>query len=61
MVIRAEIEIDSPLRVVWQTFSQMEGWDDWNTACRICCMVSGGASLSAGTCFSFVIRPLVFS
>ena len=60
MVITAEIEINAPLSVVWRTFSQMENWDDWNTACRSCCIVSGDASLSAGTCFTFVIRPLVF-
>jgi hypothetical protein len=60
MVIKEEIEINAPLGVVWQTFSQMEAWDDWNTACRGCCVISGDASLSAGTCFSFVIRPLVF-
>jgi hypothetical protein len=60
MVIKAEIEINAPLNAVWRIFSQMEDWDDWNTACRSCCMVSGDASLSAGTCFTFVIRPLVF-
>lgn len=60
MVITAEIEINAPLSVVWRTFSQMEDWDDWNTACRSCCNVSGDASLSAGICFTFVIRPLIF-
>lgn len=60
MVIKAEIEINAPLRVVWQTFSKMEDWDDWNTACRSCCIISGDETLPVGTCFSFVIRPLVF-
>ena len=48
MVITAEIEINAPLSVVWRTFSQMENWDDWNTACRSCCIVSGDEALSAG-------------
>jgi len=60
MVIKEEIEIDAPLNVVWKTFSQMEDWDSWNTACRSCCIVSGDADLSVDTCFSFVIRPLAF-
>jgi hypothetical protein len=60
MVIKAEIEINAPLRVVWQTFSRMEDWDDWNEACRSCCIISGDENLPVGTCFSFVIRPLVF-
>jgi len=60
MVIREEIEINAPLNVVWRIFSQMEDWDSWNTACRSCCITAGDASLSAGTCFSFVIRPLAF-
>jgi hypothetical protein len=60
VIIREEIEIDAPLAMVWHTFSQMENWDEWNTACRSCALISGDADLSAGTCFSFVIRPLVF-
>lgn len=60
MIIREEIEIDASLGVVWNTFAQMENWDEWNTACRSCCILSGDAELSTGTCFSFVIRPLVF-
>ncbi|CAB5141833.1 hypothetical protein D3OALGA1CA_4221 [Olavius algarvensis associated proteobacterium Delta 3] len=60
MVIKEEIEINAPLSVVWRTFSQMEDWDSWNTACRSCCIISGDEDLSAGTCFSFVIRPLAF-
>jgi hypothetical protein len=58
MVIREEIEINAPLNVVRRIFSQMEDWDSWNTASRSRCITTGGESLSAGTCFSFVIRPL---
>ena len=60
MVIEETIEINAPIDVVWRTFSHMERWDDWNTACRSCCITSGDEELSAGTCFSFVIRPLIF-
>jgi len=60
MVIQEEIEINAPMEVVWRTFSHMEQWDDWNTACRSCCITRGDEALSAGTCFSFVIRPLAF-
>ncbi len=60
MVIKEEIEIDAPLKVVWKTFSQMEDWDSLNTACRSCCIISGNEDLAVDTCFSFVIRPLVF-
>jgi ligand-binding SRPBCC domain-containing protein len=60
MVIQETITIDAPLSVVWQTFSRMEDWDSWNTACRNCCIISGDEALSAGTCFSFTIRPLAF-
>lgn len=60
MIIREEIEIEASLGVVWNTFAKMENWDEWNTACRGCCILSGDAKFSTGTCFSFVIRPLVF-
>ena len=60
MIISESVEINAPLSVVWKTFAQMENWDEWNTACRQCCILSGDENLSAGTCFSFVIRPLAF-
>ena len=60
MVIKEEIVINAPLSVVWRTFSHMEDWDNWNTACRSCCITAGDEELSPGTCFSFVIRPLAF-
>jgi len=60
MVIKEEIEINAPMSVVWEKFSLMEDWDSWNTACRSCSITSGDEDLSVGTCFSFVIRPMVF-
>jgi ligand-binding SRPBCC domain-containing protein len=56
MVIREEIEIAAPLSVVWNIFSRLEEWDDWNTACQSCHLVQGD-EMAAGTCFSFVVRP----
>ena len=51
MVIKAEIEINVPLNLVRQTFSQLEDGDDQNTACRSCCIASGNVSISAAqTC-----------
>jgi len=59
MVIKAEIEFNAPLNVVWRTFAHLEDWDTWNTACRSCCNISRNETLPVGTYFSFVIRPLV--
>ena len=56
MVIQEEIEIAAPLTIVWNIFSRLEDWDDWNTACQSCHLVEG-QEMAAGACFSFVVRP----
>ncbi|UCG13159.1 MAG: SRPBCC family protein [Deltaproteobacteria bacterium] len=56
MVIREEIEIAAPLAIVWNVFSRLEEWDDWNTACQSCRLVEG-EGMAEGACFSFVVRP----
>lgn len=56
MVIREEIEIVAPLAIVWNVFSRLEEWDDWNTACQSCHLVEG-EEMAEGACFSFVVRP----
>jgi len=56
MFINEEIEISAPLSVVWAVFSKVEEWDEWNTACQRCHLVSG-EEMAAGACFSFVVRP----
>lgn len=56
MVIREAIEIAAPLSIVWNVFSRLEEWDDWNTACQSCHLVEG-EEMAAGACFSFVVRP----
>jgi hypothetical protein len=56
MFITEEIEISAPLSVVWAVFSKVEEWDDWNTACQRCHLVSG-EEMATGACFSFVVKP----
>jgi hypothetical protein len=56
MLIREAIEIAAPISIVWAVFSKVEEWDDWNTACQSCHLVSG-EEMAAGACFSFVVRP----
>jgi hypothetical protein len=56
MVIREEIEIAAPLSIVWNIFSRLEEWDDWNTACQSCHLIEG-EEMAAGAYFSFVVRP----
>lgn len=59
MIIRKEIDIKAPLSVVWNVFSQMEDWRQWNTVCRNCCYIEGD-KMALDTCFSFEIAPLIF-
>lgn len=58
MLIREEIEIAAPMRVVWAIFSALEKWDDWNSACQSCHLIEG-EEMAAGACFSFVVRPFI--
>lgn len=59
MVIRKEVLIDAPLSVVWNVFSRMEDWRQWNQVCRNCCYLEGN-EMALDTCFSFEIAPLFF-
>lgn len=56
MVIEESIEIRAPLRVVWEVFSRLENWEEWNSVCRGCSL-PGGGSMQAGVCFAFTLRP----
>ena len=56
MFIAEEIEISAPISIVWAVFSKVEEWDDWNSACQSCHLISG-EEMAAGACFSFVVRP----
>jgi hypothetical protein len=55
-VIEESIEIRAPLSVVWEVFSQLENWEEWNSVCRGCSLPDGG-SMQAGICFAFTLRP----
>lgn len=47
------------MEIVWDVFSRIENWSDWNPVCRECRLETGDL-LSAGTCLSFEINPLGF-
>jgi hypothetical protein len=59
MIIKAEVQIQAPLPVVWRVFSHLEDWKDWNTACDSCRLVEGD-ELAVGACLAFVVKPIVF-
>ena len=56
MVIEETIAINAPLPLVWQVFSSLEDWQDWNSVCRNCCLVEG-EKMGQGACFAFTLRP----
>jgi hypothetical protein len=56
MIISEKILIDATLSRVWQVFTNLSAWGQWNSVCQDCCLLSGEA-LAAGTCFSFKLRP----
>ncbi len=58
MIIRETITIKAPLEIVWEVFSAVENWSDWNPVCRECRFESGDR-LAAGSCLSFELRPLI--
>lgn len=59
MNIAESITIDAPVKIVWQVFTEIEHWDDWNTVCRECRLEEGGA-MEEGACISFELTPLLF-
>ncbi|MFO7859783.1 MAG: SRPBCC family protein, partial [Desulfosalsimonas sp.] len=59
MIIRETITIHAPMEIVWDVFSQVENWSEWNPICRQC-RYEAGDRLAPGTCLSFELRPLFF-
>jgi hypothetical protein len=56
MTIEEVVEIKAPLSVVWEVFSRLENWEEWNSVCRSCTLVEG-EGFARGVCFSFTLRP----
>ncbi len=59
MIIREELSIAAPLETVWEIFSDIAHWDQWNPVCREC-RWEEGSSLESGASLSFELQPLVF-
>lgn len=58
MIIKASVHINAPLQVVWDVFSNIENWDQWNPVCTEC-RFEAGQSLVRGACISFSLNPMV--
>lgn len=56
MVIEENIDVKAPIPVVWDVFSRLEKWEEWNTVCESCSLIEG-ETFSRGVCFSFTLRP----
>lgn len=59
MIIREEVFIHAALETVWEVFSEIENWAEWNPVCRQCRFETGNA-LATGACISFELNPIVF-
>ena len=57
MIIQESVTISAPVEIVWEVFTRVENWSDWNPVCREC-RLDTGDRLAAGTCLSFEINPL---
>ncbi len=59
MIIKEAVTIDAPVKTVWQVFTEIESWSDWNTVCRECRLEDADA-MGEGACISFELSPLLF-
>lgn len=57
MLISASIEIYASMNVVWEVFSDIRQWREWNPVCRECRFETGKA-MQAGACISFTLKPM---
>jgi hypothetical protein len=57
MIISASIEIYAPMTLVWEVFTDIRQWREWNPVCRECRFETGKA-MQAGACISFTLNPL---
>lgn len=56
MVIQEQITIQAPLSRVWQIFTNIAAWGEWNTVCSDCCFITG-QEITPGACLAFSLRP----
>ena len=59
MIIEATIQINAHLQKVWDVFSDISNWGNWNPVCRECRFETGNA-LVKGSCISFELTPVIF-
>lgn len=60
MIISASIRINAPLATVWNVFTDIHNWHEWNPVCREC-RIEEGDAMTCGTCFSFELNPMILS
>jgi hypothetical protein len=58
MIIEGTIQINASLQRVWDVFSDISNWGEWNPVCRECQFETGNA-LVKGACISFELNPVV--
>lgn len=59
MIIRETIHIAASPATVWQVFSDIDNWRQWNPVCRECRLETGQA-METGACISFQLTPVFF-
>jgi hypothetical protein len=59
MLIQETILIQAPLETVWNVFTDIGNWPEWNSICRECRFEDGNV-LEEGACISFELEPLIF-
>jgi len=59
MIIEKSVRIEADLETVWNTFTDLACWQDWNTAVSKLSHHEAEA-FAEGKRFTFCIRPLVF-
>lgn len=58
MIIRESIVINTPLKKVWNTFTDLTCWKEWSTV--VSNVSAETESLTEGKSFKFCIRPFMF-
>jgi uncharacterized protein YndB with AHSA1/START domain len=56
MMVEASIEIAAPVTRIWETFSDLSSWHQWNTVLRGV-RYHHGSHLTVGTSFTCTIQP----